>query len=113
MLLRGPSVTNFRAFVVADRCRRTPWCSDAGKFRTRRLRERRREADGQSARGVHLADEGFSDGLATGLPGIPGLDDRLHLVAPRHGRRVAGLEHYDGVRIRGCDGVDDGVLAPW
>src|SRR5262245_40811085 len=111
MLLRVPSVTNFRAFVVADRCRRTPWCSDAGKFRTRRLRERHWEADRESSRWVHAAREDFRNRLTAGLTGIPRLKDRLRLVAPGHRRRVAGLEHDDRVRVRRRDRVDDRVLS--
>jgi hypothetical protein len=70
------------------------------------------EGDRESARGVHLAREDLGDRLCTGLPGIPGLHDRVRLVTPRHRGGVAGLQDDDRVWVRGSDGVDHRVLAP-
>jgi hypothetical protein len=70
------------------------------------------EGDRQPTGRVHGAGEHLGDRLAAGLPGVPGLDDRLDLVAPGHRRRVGSSEHHDRVRVGARYGVDDGVLSP-
>ena len=68
---------------------------------------------GSRPRRVDRAGEDLGDRLAAGLAGIPRLRrSRLHVVAPRHRDRVAGLQHDDRVRVGGRDRLDDGVLSP-
>ncbi len=60
------------------------------------------EADGQFAFGVVLAEEHFRDGGSAFLAGIPGVQQRGHLVEPAMRIHAAAAgEGDDGVRV-GC-----------
>ena len=107
-----PPVAHLGAFGVVDRARRPKRGTEVRQLRARRLPEIYWEGDRQPARRIHLPDNDFRDRLRAGLPRIPRLHDGVHRFSPRHGHRVAGLEHHDGVRVGGRNGGDHRVLTP-
>src|SRR3954451_21617855 len=83
---------------------------EAPRARHRSLGVTARERHGQPAGGVDVAEEDAGDGLAVLLARVPGLQDGAYVVAPRREGRPAGVEHDDGPRVGGGDGLDERVL---
>src|SRR5690606_18704118 len=49
-------------------------------------------------------------GIASFLPGIPGLQNPRHLIEPRHFNRATGLQNDDGLWISRCNRTDQFIL---
>src|ERR1035437_7139063 len=68
------------------------------------------ESDRQLCARVHVAKENAGDRVCSAATWIPRFQDASHLASPWHCYRASGLEHDNGVRIRGRNLGDQVIL---
>ena len=71
-----------------------------------------RERDGQTARGIRVAEEHVGDGRATHFARVPDVDDGADVLEPWHRDRAAADEHDHRRLSRRRDGPNHLLLTP-